>query len=147
MKKIVFLLFCFASLAAIPAGAQVVSIPQKSKDHLAKKYPGATHTVWDNNVASYTCRFTWKNGEYKAFYHMDGTWDYSVHYLAETDLPKAVQEAVAKSRIADWKPKSAVKLENNKGEHFYRVERKKGIEIMYIFFDEQGKEKKSSLTI
>ena len=147
MKRILSLLFIVVSSFTLSAEAQVVSIPKKSKDHLAKKYPGATHTVWDNNVAAYTCRFTWKNGEYKAFYHMDGTWDYSVHYFKESDLPKAVQEAVAKSRIADWTPKSAVKLENNKGEHFYRVERKKGIEVMYIFFDEQGKEKKSSLAI
>jgi Putative beta-lactamase-inhibitor-like, PepSY-like len=147
MKKFLAFAFLFVSFVSYHAQAQVVTIPNKSKDHLAKKYPGATHTVWDNNVASYTCRFTWKNGEYKAFYHMDGTWDYSVHYLTESTLPKAVQDAVAKSRISDWKPKSAVKLENNKGEHLYRVERKKGIEIMYLFFDEKGKEVKSSLAI
>jgi hypothetical protein len=148
MKKILASLMIAAGLLfAGTLQAQVVNIPGKSKEHFTKKYPGATNSDWHNNVANYTCRFQWNSGEYKAYYHMDGTWDYTVQYLKEPELPKAVQEAVAKSRIAGWEPKSAAFVENHKGLKTYRVERKKGVEEIFIFFDKNGKEVKSTVKI
>lgn len=148
MKKFfTSLLIAAGLLFTVSLQAQVVNIPPKSKEHFTKKYPGATNSDWHNNVATYTCRFQWNGGEYKSYYNMDGTWDYTVQYLNESDLPKAVQDAVAKSRIASWEPKSAAFVENNKGLKTYRVERKKGIEKKFIFFDASGKEVKSTVKI
>ena len=148
MKKIVALLaMTLGIIFSVSLQAQVVNIPGKAKDHFAKKYPGATNSDWHNNVANYTCRFQWNKGEFKAYYRMDGTWDYTVQYLKESELPQAVQDAVAKSRIASWEPKSAAYVENNKGQKTYRVERKKGIEGKFIFFDATGKEVKSTVKI
>lgn len=125
------------------AEAQVINIPDKSKTHFSQKYPGANEVNWDNNITTYTAKFKVNNNTYKAYYHMDGTWDYTVMYMTEADLPQAVKDAVAKSRIADWKPKSVAHVENNKGEHSYRVEREKGLEERFIFFNKDGKEVKS----
>ena len=148
MKKLLTSLAVAASLFfTVSLNAQVVNIPGKSKEHLTKKYPGATNADWQNNVANYTCRFQWNGGEYRSYYNMDGTWNYTEQYLNESDLPKAVQDAVAKSRIASWEPKSAAFVENSKGLKTYRVERKKGIEKKYIFFDASGKEVKSTVKI
>ena len=127
--------------------AQVISVPNKSEKHLAKKYPGATNADWTNNVVSYTCKFKWQGNDYKAYYHMDGTWDFTMMYMTEAGLPDAVKKSVENSRIGDWKPKSCAWIENNKGKKMYRVEREKGIEEMYIFFDKNGKEVKSTLKI
>jgi uncharacterized protein (DUF1684 family) len=124
--------------------AQVVSIPNKSEKHFAKKYPGATNLNWSNNVAEYTCKFKFNGREYKAFYHMDGNWNYTIMYMQESELPEAVKTSLANSRISDWKPKSCVAVENNKGKRSFRVEREKGIEEMFIFYDKNGKEVKST---
>ncbi len=105
--------------------AQVVSVPNKSEKHFAKKYPGATNINWSNNVVEYTCKFNFNSREYKAFY-------------------EAVKTSVANSRISDWKPKSCVAVENNKGKKTFRVEREKGVEEMFIFYDANGKEVKST---
>lgn len=123
--------------------SQVINIPDKSKAHFAQKYPNAKKVDWSNNVTSYVAKFKVNNNTHKSYYHMDGTWDYSVMYMLESQLPAAVKESVAKSRIASWKPKSAAHVENNKGEHTYRVEREKGLEKKYIFFDQNGKEVKA----
>jgi uncharacterized protein (DUF1684 family) len=124
--------------------AQVVSVPNKSEKHFAKKYPGATNINWSNNVVEYTCKFNYSGREYKAFYHMDGNWDYTIMYMEESELPEAVKTSVANSRISDWNPKSCVAVENNKGKKTFRVEREKGVEEKFIFYDKNGKEVKST---
>ncbi len=130
-----------------PVQAQVVNIPNKSEKHFANKYPGANDANWTNNVVNYTCKFKWQGNEYKAYYHMDGTWDFTMMYMTEAGLPEAVKTSVKNSRISDWKPKSCAWIENRKGKKMYRVEREKGVEEMYIFFDKKGKEVKSTLKI
>jgi hypothetical protein len=130
-----------------PAQAQVVNIPNKSEKHFAQKYPGANDANWTNNVVNYTCKFKWQGNEYKAYYHMDGTWDFTMMYMTEAGLPEAVKTSVKNSRIGDWKPKSCAWIENRKGKKMYRVEREKGVEEMFIFYDKSGKEVKSTIKI
>lgn len=143
-QKIAIIGFILGLFLMGTSQAQVVSVPNKSEKHFAKKYPGATNINWSNNVVEYTCKFNFNSREYKAFYHMDGNWNYTIMYMEESELPEAVKTSLKNSRIADWKPKSCVAVENNKGKKTFRVEREKGIEEKFIFYDKNGKEVKST---
>jgi outer membrane receptor for Fe3+-dicitrate len=146
MKKILAIAsICWLTFSSVQA--QVVSIPDKSEKHFAQKYAGAQNADWTNNVVNYTCKFKYKGQDMRAYYHMDGTWDFTAAYMNESDLPAAVRESVSKSRMSDWQAKSAARIENHKGKTLYRVERKKGIEESYIFYDAKGKEVKSTLKL
>ena len=144
MKKILVILSLFFYLFGIPGlEAQVIDVPKKSKDHFFKKYPNAKDADWNNNVANYAVKFKLDNSTYRAYYHMDGTWDYTEKYIEESQLPAAVRESFSKSRYADWKVKSYNWIESNNGKKSYQIEVEKGIEKKSIYFDVNGKEVKA----
>lgn len=143
MKKILVIFSLFIYLFGISsADAQVIDVPKKSKDHFFKKYPDAKNADWNNNVASYAVKFNLGSNTYRAYYHMDGTWDYTEEYIEESQLPAAVRESFSKSRYADWKVSSYNIIESNKGKKSYQIQVVKGIEKNSIYFDKTGKEVK-----
>ncbi len=146
MKKLlsVVLSVVILVLSVTLAKAQVINVPNKSEKHLAEKYPEAKAVDWSNNVANYTAKFKIGDDSYKAFYKIDGAWDYTEKYSDISKFPEAVITSYKNSRIADWKYESASVIENSKGEELYRVEAKKSIEKIYLFFDKNGKEIKSA---
>ena len=127
--------------------AQVVDVPKRAKDHFFKKYPDAKNADWNNNVVSYAVKFELNNKTNRAYYHMDGRWDYTETYLEESQLPSAVKESFSKSRFADWKKEAFALVENNKGKKKYRIEVQKGIEKKSVFYNSKGKEVKSSISL
>jgi Putative beta-lactamase-inhibitor-like, PepSY-like len=148
MKKILTGLTFFISLFYITsANAQVVDVPKKAKDHFFKKYPDAKNADWNNNAVSYAVKFQLNNHTNRAYYHMDGRWDYTDTYLEESELPEAVKESLSKSRFSDWKKEAFALVENNKGKKSYRIEVQKGIEKKSVFYNSDGKEVKSSVSL
>jgi hypothetical protein len=148
MKKILVTLALFIYLFGISSvEAQVVDVPKKSKEHFFKKYPDAKNADWNNNVANYAVKFELNGTTNRAYYHMDGTWDYTDTYLQVDQLPAAVKESFSKSRFADWKTDAVALVENNKGKKSYRIEVKKGIENHSVYYDAKGKEVKSKATL
>jgi hypothetical protein len=148
MKKNLIVLSLFSFLLSISTiQAQVINVPEKSKDHFFKKYPDAKNADWNNNVASYAVKFQLNNETCRAYYHMDGTWDYTEKYLEESQLPSVVKESFSKSRYADWKKHAFSWIEKNSGVKTYRIEVEKGIEKNSIYFDKNGKEVKASKAI
>jgi hypothetical protein len=145
MKKILVMLSLFIYLFGVTtADAQIVDIPKKSKEHFFKKYPEAKNADWNNNAVSYAVKFNMGSDTYRAYYHMDGTWDYTEKYMEFESLPMAVKDSYKKSRVADWKMEAVAAVENNKGKKMYRIEAQKGIEKKTIYYDKNGKEVKSS---
>jgi len=145
MKRFLVLFPLFILLLSISTTqAQVVDVPNKSKNHFFKKYPDAKNADWNNNVVNYAVKFQLNNETCRAYYHMDGTWDYTEKYLEESQLPAVVKDSFSKSRYAEWKKKSFSWIENNNGKKTYRVEVEKGIEVKSIYFDNNGKEVKAS---
>jgi hypothetical protein len=143
MKKILTLLtIIFSFFWMIPVDAQVVDVPNKAKEHFFKKYPDAKNADWNNNVVSYAVKFNKGSNTYRAYYHMDGTWDYTEEYLEVSQVPAAVKESFSKSRYADWKVNSYNAIESNKGKNSYQIQVEKGIEKTAIYFDKNGKEVK-----
>jgi Putative beta-lactamase-inhibitor-like, PepSY-like len=148
MKKILTALTIFISLFWITsANAQVVDVPKKAKDHFFKKYPDAKNADWNNNVVSYAVKFQLNNHTNRAYYHMDGRWDYTETYVEESELPAAVKESLSKSRFSDWKKEACALVESNKGKKTYRIEVQKGIEKKSVFYNSKGKEVKSSVSL
>jgi hypothetical protein len=129
------------------AFSQVVNIPDKSKEHFAKKYPKVKNPNWDNSITYYMASFTMKKESYRAVYHMDGTWDFTEKKIDKSKLPNAVSASFEKSRFAGWETRSFAFVENNEGQKLYRIEVKKGIEKKYVFYDKDGKEIKTTASI
>jgi Putative beta-lactamase-inhibitor-like, PepSY-like len=126
MKLIITLVL--SMLVTVYAEAQVINIPKSTKDHFAKKYPDAQEVDWHNNVANYEVKFRNSKGVHRAYYHMDGSWDFTETYIDASKVPAAVNASLEKSRFSDWKMESSSWVENNKGQKLYRLEMKKGIE-------------------
>ena len=147
MKSKLMVILITLSIGFYAANAQVVTIPESSKKSFAEHYPKATKVEWGNNVTSYVARFNLGAVGYTAHYHLDGTWDYTERSLTKDQLPEEVMESYNKSRIAGWDYVSSGYVETNKHEKFYRIEAKKGLEKMYMFFDKNGKEVKANLGV
>ena len=129
MKKslhVFVVLICF--FVVNTSVAQVVDVPNKAKEHFFKKYPDAKNADWNNNVVNYAVKFTYKDATNRAYYKMNGNWDYTETYLEETLLPEPVKSSFSKSRFSDWDKESFASVENSKGKFTYRIEVKKGID-------------------
>jgi len=145
MKKGLLILSLFIFLADIKSTqAQVINVPKKSKNHFFKKYPDAKNADWNNNVANYAVKFLLSDTTSRAYYKLNGNWNFTESYLEENKIPTAVKESFSKSRFVDWKTESFAWVENKKGKTAYRIEIRKGVEKRTIFFDKDGKEVKSS---
>lgn len=134
-------------LAAVSVHAQVVNVPGKAKEHFLKTYKDAKNETWSNNVTNYTVKFDNGTEVCRAHYDVDGTWSYTETLMALSQMPKAVQESLSKSRFADWKTIGITAVDNSKKQHLYRVEVSKGIQKQFVFYDESGKEVKSNIKI
>ena len=147
--KSITLLFFFASVFFISntAHAQVVNIPDISKTSFSEKYPNATDVDWSNDVTAYKAKFTLDDKNYTAHYSIDGSWSYTENDLDLSEFPQEVQTSLKKSRFSDWKVLSSGYLENSKGQKLYRIQVKNGLEKQYVFYDSDGKEVKSNLTL
>jgi hypothetical protein len=141
-----FITLMLGMFLSMYAEAQVVNIPKATKEHFAKKYPDAKEVDWHNNLANYEVKFRNSKGVHRAYYHMDGTWDFTETYIEASAVPAAVTASLAKSRFSDWKMESTSLIENNKGQKLYRLEMKKGVEKKFVFYDKSGKEVKTSAT-
>ena len=138
-----FILYCSSDSLF----AQVVNVPNKSEKHLTEKYPEAKNVNWSNNVKNYTAKFIVNDEKYKAYYNIDGSWDFTEVEMDYSKFPAPVATSFKNSRFADWKMESSAFVENNKDEKLYRVEVKKGLEKKYVFFDKDGKEIKTNATL
>jgi hypothetical protein len=147
MRIIIILAFLATGLSAsLMSSAQVFNVPNKSKDHFAKHYPAAKEVDWINDVAAYHVKFKQDNVQFKAWYHADGSWDFTENHLAVSEIPASVAESLSKSRFSDWEKESVAYIVNSKKQNLYRIELKKGIEKKFVFFDKKGKEIKTSVT-
>ena len=145
MKKTLLILSLFIFLAGIKSSqAQVINVPKKSKEHFFKKYPDAKNADWNNNVANYAVKFLLTDTTARAYYKLNGNWNFTEYYLEESKIPVIVKESFNKSRFADWKTEAYAWVENSKGKKAYRIDLRKGIEKRSIYFDNDGREVKSS---
>lgn len=141
------LLLSVSMFLGMSLSAQVINVPEKSQKDFTQRYPEAKEIVWKNNVSAYAARFKQEDHNFTARYNIDGTWDYTEKAIDSTEFPEAVKTSVKNSRYSDWKALSTAYVENKNNEKLYRIELKKGISRKYVFYDETGKEVKSSTTL
>jgi hypothetical protein len=145
MKKSLLVLTFFIFLAGITSlDAQVINVPKKSKEHFFKKYPDAKNADWNNNVANYAVKFQLSDTTARAYYHINGNWNFTEYYLEESQIPAIIKDSFKKSRFADLTIDSYAWVENRKGKKAYRIDLRTGVEKRSIFYDKDGKEVKSS---
>lgn len=145
MKKTLLMLSFFILFTGINSSqAQVINVPNKSKEHFFKKYPDAKNADWNNNVANYAVKFQLSDTTSRAYYHINGNWNFTEYYLEESKIPETVKDSFKKSRFADLKTESFAWVENRKGKKAYRIDLRTGVEKRAIYFDKDGKEVKSS---
>lgn len=127
--------------------AQVFNVPDRAKKDFSERYVNATMADWTNNVSYYTCKFNQAGVDSKAYYHMDGYWDYTERFVASAKVPATVKDSFSKSKYRDWSLKSLVYVENKDNINLYRYYVKKGIEKKYVFFEIDGKLIKENATL
>jgi len=149
MKKLIVksLLIALVFFTSYSITAQVVVVPEKTKEHFAKKYPKAEGLHWSNNVVYYIGKFTQAGKAYEAHYNMDGTYNFTSQYVDLAKIPKEAKESYSKSRFAEWKVLTVAIIYHGEDENLYRIEVKKGIEKKYVYFNAEGKEVKTSITL
>jgi hypothetical protein len=143
------LFFAFFLTVAIftTVNAQVFNVPAHAKTDFSERYKNATKADWTNDVSYYTCKFKQNGVDSKAYYHMDGYWDYTERFVASSKVPTTVKDSFSKSKYRDWSTKSLVYVENKDNVNLYRYYVKKGIEKKYVFFDKEGKLVKEHTTL
>jgi len=145
MKKSLLILSLFIFLAEVKSSqAQVINVPNKSKNHFFKKYPDAKNADWNNNVANYEVKFQISDTTARAYYNINGNWNFTEYYMEESQIPETVKDSFKKSRFADLTKEAFAYVENRKGKKAYRIDLRTGVEKRAIFFDKNGKEVKSS---
>jgi hypothetical protein len=147
MKAIKVFIAMVCLLAMVSVRAQVVNVPGNAKEHFLKTYKNAKDETWSNNVTNYTVKFNDGGKVCRGHYDVDGSWSFTETLMDLGQMPKSVQESLSKSRFADWKTLGVTEIHNSKKQHLYRVEVSKGIQKQFIFYDENGKEVKSSIKV
>jgi hypothetical protein len=74
--------------------AQVINVPEKAKKSFWDKYPNAIRVDWKNHVTKYTAKFMDGNEWYKAYYNVDGGWEYTEKTVKLDSFPEAVKTSV-----------------------------------------------------
>ncbi len=93
MKTLSFALLLMLCTAAVHA--QDLPAPVETSFH--QRFAKAESVVWDElEEGEYTATFIFNGLEMSARFDAAGTWQASTVYLDQTDVPSAVQKAVAK---------------------------------------------------
>jgi len=149
MKRICFSLIVtgllFISTAAF---SQVTKVPQIAKDNFAKQYPKAENVDWDNDVVDVTVQFDQAGERLTAEYSNKGIWKSTQKDIAYEKLPTAVVDGFKKSKYADREVTDTKMIYYPADVIQYRVKvEKNDIEKKYVWFDENGRLIRESITL
>lgn len=141
MKSIILLLLC-ALITSVSAYAQKISsdkVPPPVHAFFKAKFPAAEKIEWEmENDQEYEAEF--KNGveEQSARFDRAGKWLETETEIKVSELPQAVQDALAKE-FAGYNIHEASKVEDVLYGNFYEVEIQKDKEEFDVLLDVSGK--------
>ncbi len=141
MKKVIWILsLAFGLVAALPAMAQVTSIPETAKENFAKQYPAAENVRWDNDVINVNVRFDLDGAHMNAEYNNKGIWKHTYKDMTKEELPAAVTDGLAKSKYAgrDVTEVIEVMLPGNVTQYRLKVE-KNDLQKKFLYFNPEGR--------
>lgn len=110
-----FMVVCVAGYAQVEEGA----VPKKVADALNKKYPKANDVDWVfSETGTYTANFFEEGDIKEATFDRNGQWLETLYFLAETDLPESVDNAVKSSYPGLEYYDSVVMVEKPDGKYY-----------------------------
>lgn len=123
-------------LCAVAVCAQ--DIPASVETAFHQRFAKAENTVWDElEEGEFTATFVLGNVEMSARFNAAGEWMSSTVYLEESDVPSAVQKAVAKQFPA-YDMYDVVRVEDNKTK-FYEMTLESEEDALVVQVSEDGK--------
>jgi hypothetical protein len=139
MKNLI-IVFIAVTLATT-ARAQKISadkIPPAVTAAFNTKFPKAEKVKWEmEDKKDFEANFKIGTVEQSATFNPEGKWVETETEIEASQLPQAIQQAVAK-QFAGYKTKEASQVENEKNGSLYEVEVAKGKEIVEISFSPKG---------
>ena len=128
--------------------AQVTKVSQIAKDNFAKQYPKAENAEWTNAIVSVNVQFELNGKSMNAEYNNKGIWKSTLQDESYDQLPEAVLDGFKKSKYAD-REVTDTKIIFYPGDVIqYRIKAEKNdVEKKYLFFDENGRMLRESLTL
>lgn len=128
--------------------AQVTKVPQIARDNFAKQYPKAENAEWTNAIISVNVQFELNGKSMNAEYNNKGIWKSTLQDESYDQLPSAVQDGFKKSKYSD-REVTDTKIIYYPGDVIqYRIKAEKNdVEKKYLFFDENGRMLRESITL
>ncbi len=103
-------------LCAVAVRAQ--DIPASVETAFTQRFANAEGIVWDElEEGEFTATFILKGIEMSARFDADGGWILTMVYLEDTDVPSAVQKAIAK-QFPEYDMYDVVRVENPNGRYY-----------------------------
>lgn len=149
MKRIfVFLLPFLLLLTVTNLSAQIRKIPAAVTEAFKTKYPQAKNVEWKDRLTFFQASFELDGAAHHARFNNKGEWDQTEKEISQSDLPEAVNEGFDKSKYSDWEVSSVAWIQY-KDEHIeYRVlVKRSNLEKKYLYFNENGKLLRDSITL
>lgn len=121
------------------------NVPQKVKDTFAMKFPNATEVEWDEESdTEWEAEFDLDGKEYSSNFMNDGTWVETEYEVSESDIPKAVLDAM--NTDFEGYEVEDIEFTETKDGKAYEFSIEKGEDELEVIIDAQGniliKEKK-----
>ena len=148
MKFIRTALFLVLAFITTQTNAQVTKVPQTAKDNFSKQYPKAEKIEWSNDVINASVHFELNGENMNATYNNNGIWKSTIKDIDYNKLPDAAKDGFKKSKYADRTVTDA-KLIYYPGDIIqYRLKvEKNDLEKKYIYFNENGKLMRETITL
>lgn len=139
MKKVMIVLAILVTGMAQAQKLKESEVPKAVKDSFAKSFPNIKGVEWSKESATeFEAEFKNEGKEQSANFDQAGKWLGTETEIKKSELPQAVQTAIAKE-FAGFKIEEAEKAETPDKGMFYEVELKKG-ELNYeVQFSADGK--------
>jgi len=139
MKKSILLFVVFALVISTSAqNKKDVKISEKAKSGFSKVYPVATDVKWQKEGKSYEVEFKQNGIATSVDIDAEGTIMETESTIAKTDLPKGVEEFVAKNHKG-WAITEAAKIVDAKGNITYEAQVSKDKTKKDLMFTKDGK--------
>lgn len=149
MKKICLLALVMFSLSALNyTQAQIRKVPAEVTEAFKTKYPDTKNVEWKDKITSFQASYEMNGDKYESRFNSKGVWQQTEKDIAEDALPASVKDGYSKSKFTDWELKTVTRVESKDNSIQYRLfVRKSGVEKKYLYFNEDGKLVKDSITI
>jgi hypothetical protein len=138
-KSIIFILVIAFTISITAQGTKEIKVTEKAKTEFAKLYPKAENVKWGKEGSkAYEVEFKLNGLSTSIVIDKDGKVSETESEIAKADLPKGVEEFIAKNSKG-WTITECAKIVDAKGKITYEAQISKGKEKKDLMFTNDGK--------